>query len=871
MLLRLPLLLLAAGLALAATGPARADEAAERARAEAAKRAAEVAARRAALVQAMAAKEQAVATLQGGYGPASGGAPTGDSGGALTDEQTLRSAGLGADGPALLGFFRARTQTQADPAKVAALVGKLTSKTAEEREKASGGLVALGPLAVPALRQATRDPDEPEVAAAARRCLQFIEGTQAAVLPAAAARLLAQKKPQGAADALLDYLPYADDENLLEEVKGSLAALAQDGGKPDSALLRGLDDKSPLRRAVVAEVLCRAGNEEVLPALRKLLKDPKPVVRLRVALALANTKDADAVGTLVELLADLPAPLARQAEEYLVNLAADQAPGVPLGTDDASRKRARDAWAKWWRSTEGAAPLQEFKKRTLTEADRLRAQGLIKQLDDDTFDVRERAQIAHSFDVRERAQIALQEMGSGIAPLLRQAITGGEEEVKKRAQKCLDAIEKDRTSPLLPVQARLIALRKPAGAAEVLLAFLPFADEDTVFDEVRAALAAVAVRGGKADPALVKALEDRLPLRRAVAAEALALGGAADQRPAVRKLLQDPDASVRLRVALALGASHEREAVPVLIDLLAELPTEKGIQAEMFLRGLVGERAPNVYLGPDDASRKRVREAWAGWWKTNGATVDMSRTNNAPRMLGYTLIVSTDFNRVFEVGLDGKVRWQLDNLQYPRDAVVLPGERILVAEQGIQRVSEWNAKKEMVWQKQVSGPPVGVQRMPNGNTLVVMVNGMVEMDRAGKDVFTYNRPNFDIMSGYRAPDGQAVIVTNNGMVVRLDASGKEVKTFHLGGQAPWSVQLLPNGRVLVPLPNNNKVVEYDGDGKVVWEAAVQFPFSAQRLPNGNTLVASYNMMKVVELNRGGRVVWEYKCNGNDRPYRAHRR
>jgi hypothetical protein len=86
-----------------------------------------------------------------------------------------------------------------------------------------------------------------------------------------------------------------------------------------------------------------------------------------------------------------------------------------------------------------------------------------------------------------------------------------------------------------------------------------------------------------------------------------------------------------------------------------------------------------------------------------------------------------------------------------------------------------------------------------------------------------------------------------------------------------SIEALPGGRVLVPQPNMSKVMEYDGDGKVIWEAAVQYPFSAQRLPNGNTLVGSPNSGKVVELNRGGRVVWENKTTGTDRPYRVRRR
>src|SRR5262249_33646268 len=268
------------------------------------------------------------------------------------------------------------------------------------------------------------------------------------------------------AAALLEYLPFADDDAVLEEIKIALASLVSKDGKLDSAFLGALDDKkSALRRAVVAEVLARNAGEEVQPAVRKLLTDPRPAVRLRVAPALGNTKAADAVPTLITVLSELPLPLAKQSEEFLLNLASDQAPKAQLGETEASRKACRDAWAAWWKATEGTATLTEFKKRTLTEADRVRVLALIKQMGDDDF------------NMRERAQEELQKLGNSVAPLLRQALAGGDEEVKKRAQKALDAIEKDKASSLLPVQARLIAYRKPAGAAEVLLAYLPFADE----------------------------------------------------------------------------------------------------------------------------------------------------------------------------------------------------------------------------------------------------------------------------------------------------------------------------------------------------------------------------------------------------------
>ena len=45
------------------------------------------------------------------------------------------------------------------------------------REKALAELVARGSAAIPLLRQASKDPDDVEVAHRARHCLQIIEGT----------------------------------------------------------------------------------------------------------------------------------------------------------------------------------------------------------------------------------------------------------------------------------------------------------------------------------------------------------------------------------------------------------------------------------------------------------------------------------------------------------------------------------------------------------------------------------------------------------------------------------------------------------------------------------------------------------------------
>ena len=69
--------------------------------------------------------------------------------------------------------------------------------------------------------------------------------------------------------------------------------------------------------------------------------------------------------------------------------------------------------------------------------------------------------------------------------------------------------------------------------------------------------------------------------------------------------------------------------------------------------------------------------------------------------------------------------------------------------------------------------------------------------------------------------------------------------------------------------NLNRVVEYDPQGRIVWEIAVEQPIVATRLPDGNTLVTSMNQLRAVELDRAGRQVWEFRST--TRVTRAWRR
>jgi HEAT repeat protein len=509
-------------------------------------------------------------------------------------------------------------------------------------------------------------------------------------------------------------------------------------------------------------------------------------------------------------------------------------------------------------ATDDAGLLAFFRTSGPSE-DEIRA--LVKKLGDD------------SFEVREKASAALAGLGRVAEPFLREALKSGDAEVVRRAEECLKHTGEGPSVAVVSAAARLLARRKPAGAAEVLLAYAPRVAGQPGEEAVGDALAALAVRDGKADPALVKALEDKSAGRRATAAVALARGGARDQLPAIRKLLQDAEPSVRMQTALALAGLKEKEAVPVLIDLLAVLPRSRHAPIEEVLYRLAEDRAPEGLAGEDPAALKKYRDAWAEWWKWDGDKADLAKLTQAGKFLGYTMLVMLDAGRIFEVDADGKTRWQIDGLDFPLDAQRLPGDRVLVAEYRAGRVTERDRKGNILWEKRVS-EPLAAQRLPNGNTFIATRSELLEVDRNGRQVFAQQRTDDLIMKAQKLDNGEVGVVVAGGgpgaQFLRLDASGKQLAAFAVevrtsGGR----IEVLPNGHVLAPLKDQNKVVEYDSTGKPVWQADFPQPVAAVRMPNGHTIVTSYEDKRAVELDGDGKQVWEFKAGG--RVTRAWRR
>ena len=534
-------------------------------------------------------------------------------------------------------------------------------------------------------------------------------------------------------------------------------------------------------------------------------------------------------------------------------------PGAEPDADRAADEKVlRDAGLL----SDGASLLKFFRTRTLTDAAHDKLRDAVRLLGDDDF------------QTRERSSAQLRAAGKAVLPFLRPAVLDADAEVAHRAKKCVAELEKSPELSLLSAAARMLAVRRPKGTIETLLAYAPMIDDEYVREAIFQTLATVGLRDGKADAAIVEAARNNQPARRESAAYVLSRAGA-EHRALVEKLLVDADARVRLRAASGLIRGRDKLGVPVLLALLTDGPRETAWQAEDLLSRLAAGKTPAIALGiGDDATRKNCRKEWEKWWLASAATVDMSQLESEETSLGLNVVCDCDVEGNYRVGsvwecaADGKPRWQITGVKNPADVQLLPGGRVLVAECQGFNVTERDREGKVLWSHPVENYPVSCQRLPNGNTFIATYNELMEVTRDGKKVFSHKTAG-SVFCAKKLRNGNILYAHGQGQIVELDGSFREVRRITVGGMSAWaSVEPLPNGRYLVSQYNKNQVIEVDENGRTQWECAVQTPAWCTRLSNGNTLVASTEGHRILELDRAGKEVWQRETQG--RPFRVRR-
>jgi HEAT repeat protein len=719
-----------------------------------------------------------------------------------------------------------RSLKEADRQKMEDLIAQLDSPSYRKREEASAQLIAWGTVALPFLKRALVNPSL-EMKRRAEICVSKIERGPGPMLPVAAARVLATSNSPGAIETLLDYVPFAEDEWVQEEVLLALAGVGVRQGKVDATLRAGLKDKQPWRRAAVAYALGRAGPVADRERVRALLSDGDTLVRRRAA--------AGILGKQV---------LQGQEEMLPADKTLLRESGIPL---------------------EPTALVHFLRQRTLDEDARVKLEALIRQLGNS------------SYRLREEATQKLLSMSTSVLPFLDAAARDHDLEIAHRAARVYEQIRRGPGTSQTLAAVRLLAALSPPEAVQTLLLFVPFAEDESVEEEVLNALCILCVREEKLDPHLQTALADPLPERRAAAAYVLGRVGTQEHIERIRPLLRDGMPKVRLRAAQGLLAARDRSAVPVLISLLNDPQAPWTWQIEEALQRLAADKAPPLPPVADVKAREKMIAAWSAWWEAQGPRVPLERLTQGEINLGLFTIVEYDNfvgggqGQVWECGRDGKARWKITGLMGPMDAQVLPGGRVLIAENSGQRVTERDLKGNVKWTYTIpGGNPIACQRLPNGNTFIATYNQVMEVTRDLKPVYTVNHgPAFYLFGCTRTRSGHTVCITAQGKIMELDNQGKQVREAQVPHNGWCGVEALPSGRYLVALMSNSTVQEIDNSGKSYWSATFPGVFRAHRLASGNTMVASMTTRKIAELDRSGRVVWERTCDG--RPWMVRSR
>lgn len=264
-------------------------------------------------------------------------------------------------------------------------------------------------------------------------------------------------------------------------------------------------------------------------------------------------------------------------------------------------------------------------------------------------------------------------------------------------------------------------------------------------------------------------------------------------------------------------------------------------------------------------------------------------------------VLAQDKGKVAIIDREGKVEWEVECKYNSHDIHLLPNGNLLL-HTGAATITEMTPKKEVVW-KYEARPKDGYkgaveihsfQRLADGNTMVAESGNrrIVEVNKDGKIVkeipLTVDKPDphRDTRMVRKLESGHYLVChEGDGCVREYDDKGKVVWTYSLdlggrprsAGHGPeghgtevFSAIRLPSGNTMIAGGNNNRVLEVDKDGKVVWSIdqkelpgiTLAWVTTLHVLPNGNLIVgnchAGPDNPQLFEVTRDKKVVWTFK-------------
>lgn len=269
-------------------------------------------------------------------------------------------------------------------------------------------------------------------------------------------------------------------------------------------------------------------------------------------------------------------------------------------------------------------------------------------------------------------------------------------------------------------------------------------------------------------------------------------------------------------------------------------------------------------------------------------------------------LIAQDRGHVAVVNADGSVDWSWRNGANAHDLHLLPTGNLLVPIAG-NAIVELTSEKEVAWRwesKPVSDEVERVEihafeRLDNGLTMIAESGNrrLIEIDRQGEIQheipLQVNEPHWhkDTRLVRLTPEGTYLVAHENDGVVReyrrdgeviweyeLELTGPATPTHRGHGTDVYSAYRLPEGNTLIGGGNNNRVLEVNGGGEIVWSLesneipGIQLFWvtQLQALPNGNIVVtnthAEGETPQIFEVTRDKDLVWgflDWETFGND--------
>ena len=763
-----------------------------------------------------------------------------------TERELLKTAGFNpANTQSLIPLFKGRSSSIPAKASIEKLIAQLINGNPEEKLAAKKDLICMGDYVISTLKKALGEILDPASEKNLKECIELLEGKGSETLISSALKVIASEGKAESSEVLFAYLPFAAEEILRNECESTLRGLFTTSG---TVFEQTLTDTNPYKRAVAAEILVRKGNPKQISMAKSLLNDTSSLVRTRLVLAFLEQKDRVAMPTALKLLASDSKDTSSLIETALATLAGELAIQGPKNDDSISRSINQAAWAGWWKSINEQDLLTLLRESTapiamITEAD--------KVFKDNNIELIKKYINSKSFKSNPALQAFLLNRAAfdmNIAKLI---------EPDSNAIKLL--LQSNQVTPAL---IRLITLARPANAIEIILAYIPSCNDDNIQDLLGECLGLYLNDQNTPPPALIAASTSSIEEIRTFAGRVLAQSPNEIAQKTCTTLLSDSSVRVRFEVARESIKNQNKSAIPVLIEMMTKVPAEKAEAIDQTLRAIAKEKSPE---SKNDS--KADAAAWNTWWQKEGTQLVLTPGLKNHEALKNFLVVES-FNqekksgRVFLVTPSGKTLWEIANLSNPTDALLLPNNKILITEQGANRITERDTKGNISWEKSVTNP-FHSQRLLNGNIFIASRNKIVEVGRNGNEIFSFSYPNETILAACKTRTNEYALLSYNGVFLKLDSKGNEVSKSRIPFPTNFGINggaITQNDRVLVSIPTLNKIMEFNFSGQSTWESTITMPGIPTKLPNGNVVAPSLNGSKIVEIQMDGKIIYESAPN-----------